>query len=479
MQRGDVGAGMGGASLSWARSSLGRMKWVLFVVILLSLGLGPLMTSLDDAERNYGDVSTSDWAHTNYWLKSADCARETGAWLALCEEDGKLKPISEVAIGDDPGHAFLLALWTIVSGDNAATLVDVAWLNIALNSLGFLLLASFLFAVRAYPCALLFMYLGPIVYLEWIGVAPHWGLLGVASMAAVLPMAILAKEYGFLSRRIGQWFVGLGLVGLASASLVREAIGMMAIVAVLCTLGFIALRRRRSGTGIRDLVALGFLIGAASLAPYAVIAARDMTFDIEPGQLVQRHGFSDILYMGLGKVPNSFGIVYSDWVALAHAQEVDPDVVHCSPAFYEIMWNLYLEKLIADPAEVARIYMEKARLILSDPVVEPGLPLGIIMLVGFCHLVVAWAFDLWSKVGFPQGALLEGATLVFIGFFVAQGILASPDRQFAMPVGAAILTLVGLLLGFHLRAAYVAARRFVARSPTRRPAATAPDTPPT
>jgi hypothetical protein len=133
--------------------------------------------------------------------------------------------------------------------------------------------------------------------------------------------------------------------------------------------------------------------------------------------------------MGLGTIPNSFGIVYSDWVALAHARKVDPDVVHCSPAFYQIMWNLYLEKLFTDPAEVARIYVEKARLILADPVVEPGLPLGVILLVGLCHLVVARAFDLWSKVKFPQGALLEGAALVFICFFVAQAILASPDRH--------------------------------------------------
>jgi hypothetical protein len=86
--------------------------------------------------------------------------------------------------------------------------------------------------------------------------------------------------------------------------------------------------------------------------------------------------------------------------------------------------------------------------------------------VGLCHLVVARAFNLWSKVGFPQGALLEGAALVFIGFFVAQAILASPDRQFAMPAGAAILTLVGMLFGFHLRAAYVAMNRYVARRQT-------------
>ena len=464
VQPGDEGAvAKRAALLSWAASKAGSMRWLLFAIILLAFGLDTMMTSFDDAERNFGEVSTSEWVHTNYWVKSADCARETGAWLALCADDGKLKPISEEAIGDDPGHAFLLALWAIGS-DEPISLVDVAWLNITLNTLGFLLLAGFLFAVRAYPCAVLFMYLGPVVYLKWIGVSPHWGLLGVASMAAVLPMAILAKEYGFLSSRLGQWFIGLSLLGLASASLVREAIGTMVIVTALCTIGFIASRRRRSGKGLRDLVAISFLLVVAYSAPLAVTTARDLAFDIEPGQLVQRHGFSDILYMGLGAVPNSFGIHYSDWVALADAQKVDPDVVHCSPAFYEIMWDLYLEKVFTDPAEVARIYFEKAWLILSDPVLDPGPPLAIILFVGLCHFIVAQAFGLWSKVGFPQGALVQGAALVFIGFFVAQAILASPGRTYAMPMGAAILTLLGVLLGFHLRAAYVAVKRYLATS---------------
>lgn len=222
MQRSDGSvAANAAASLSRTVSILGKTRWLLFVVILLAFGAGPMMTSFEDAERNYRDVGTSDWVHTNYWMKSADCARETGAWLALCAEDGKLKPISEEAIGDDPGHAFLLAMWTLASGDDHTSLVDVAGLNIALNSLGLLLLAGFLFAIRAYPCFLLFMYMGPIVYLKWIGVAPHWALLGVASMAAVLPMAILAKEYGFLSARLGQWFIGLG----CSASPRRRSFG--------------------------------------------------------------------------------------------------------------------------------------------------------------------------------------------------------------------------------------------------------------
>ena len=52
--------------LSRTVSILGRMRWLLFVVILLAFGLDTMMTLLDNAERKYGEASTSDWAHTNY-----------------------------------------------------------------------------------------------------------------------------------------------------------------------------------------------------------------------------------------------------------------------------------------------------------------------------------------------------------------------------------------------------------------------------
>jgi hypothetical protein len=441
---------------SWAQifRPVRRLKWLLFAVLVGAFGLDTLEASLENAERNYGEVDAADWEQTNVWLKSSECARDRGVWLALCGDNGRLIPISEEALGDDPGHALLLDLWAIASGE-AATLVDVARLNIALNSLGFLLLASFLFAIRAYICVIPFLYLGPVVYLKWIGVSPHWGVLGVASMAAVLPMAIAARQYRFLSPRLGQVFIGLGLAGLAMASLVREAIGLMATVSALSVIVFIALRARQEEGRLRKGLVAGLSVLLASAAPFFAIAARDAVFDIEPGQLVERHGFSDILYMGLGAVPNSFGISYDDNVALAKAQEVDPDIVHCSPGFFRIMWQLYLETVLSEPAEVARIYIEKAKLILSDPILHPGPPLGVIFLIGLGHFVVATTLGLWRRIRFAPGALLEGAALVFIGLFVAQGILASPARGYAMPAGAAILALVGILLGFFGRSAWL------------------------
>jgi hypothetical protein len=251
---------------------------------------------------------------------------------------------------------------------------------------------------------------------------------------------------------------------LAIASLVREAIGLMGTVTALVVLASTVVRRRRVGVSSRDQLRLALVVLLASAAPYFAIGARDAMFDVEPGQRVGRHGFSDILYMGLGAVPNSFGISYDDNVALASAKEIDPGVVHCSPGFFRIMWRLYLDAVMSEPSEVARIYLEKGRRIPTDPILEPGPPLGVLLLVGLGHFFAATALGLWRRLRFSAGALIEGAALVFIGLFVVQAVLASPARGYAMPAGAAILTLVGTLVGFCGRAAWILAERALTRA---------------
>ena len=88
------------------------------------------------------------WLATRVWLDSSQCALERGVWLAVCE-NGKLVPISERAIADDPGHALLLDLWSMATRSRA-TLPDVARLNTLLDALGLLALAGLLFSLRAY-----------------------------------------------------------------------------------------------------------------------------------------------------------------------------------------------------------------------------------------------------------------------------------------------------------------------------------------
>ncbi len=88
------------------------MRVLVFLVLSALLVSGQFVFRYQDAER-YGfmaDIMPSDWKATNIWLDSTDCALERGVWLAICEK-GKMIPISERAVADDPGHALILGMW--------------------------------------------------------------------------------------------------------------------------------------------------------------------------------------------------------------------------------------------------------------------------------------------------------------------------------------------------------------------------------
>lgn len=441
----------GRAGILHAIKESGWLRWMPFVLVLIASSWGPIETSLHKAG-HFAEVSKSDWEPTNVWLKSSECAQRQHVWLALCRDDGKLDAITELALGDDLGHALLLDLWAIAS-DRPASLVDVAHLNIGLDVLGFVVLASFLFATGSYVAAITFAILGPTVYIGWISVSPHWSFIGVTSAAAVLPMAILAREYRFLSRKLGIAYVCLGLFGLSMAMLIREAIGSMGIVTTLGVVVFVVARRQRKGRQYRDLLVVGLLALLTSVATQIAPAARDVFFTVQPSGRVDRHGFSDILYMGLGAVPNSLGISYADDVAKKAAEQIDPKVVYCSWKYFEIMWQLYFDKVTSQPAEVMRIYLEKAKLILADRILDSAPPLVVVLLLALALFLAATAFGLWSRIGYSQGLLLGGAALVIICLFVVQAVLATPDRLYSMPMGPALLMLAGVSAEFLGRSA--------------------------
>ena len=60
------------------------------------------------------------------------------------------------------------------------------------------------------------MGLGPVEYLGWMGTSPHWSYIGVASLAAVLPIALAARTLGLLPRRSGALWIAAGLLFLGA-----------------------------------------------------------------------------------------------------------------------------------------------------------------------------------------------------------------------------------------------------------------------
>ena len=429
---------------------LKRWKWQAFAVCAIAFVAGPTATAFEDAKR-YAGTAQADWIPTNMWLKSAECARQEGVWLAICESD-KLIPISESSHGDDPGHALFLGIWAMAS-DSIVTLVDVARLNIVLNTVGLVVLAGFIFALGAHVTSIVLLALGPVVYLQWMGVSPHWGLIGAASLAMILPMTLIARSCGWLSPWATNAYVAAGVIGLALAALLREPIGVMCLAVTLAIIGIKAARRLKAGRRLRDLLVIAPLVLAASAAPTWAVLARDAFFEMEPAEHVTTHNFSHTLYIGLGAVPNTLGLEYEDEVARVAVEQVAPDVLNSSPEYYRILWTLYWSAVADAPAEVLRIYLEKAKHIFSDRILDAAPPLAVVLIVAVAHFVLLAVSSVWRRIDFHQGALIEGAALVLIGLFIAQAILAHHNRMFAMPIGIALLMLLGVLLESCWRAA--------------------------
>lgn len=154
--------------------------------------------------------------------------------------------------------------------------------------------------------------LGPAEYLFWMGTSPHWSYIGMVSLAAVLPLALLARAEGLLGRRAAAAWIGAGLVFLACVALVRESIGIMGLLISLATLCWSAVKARRSATKIVSLLAVTALSFMAFTAPRLAGATRDASFDMVAAERLERHGLSHTLYLGLGFVENKLGLIYDD-----------------------------------------------------------------------------------------------------------------------------------------------------------------------
>ena len=435
-----------------ARPSL---KTVVFLACLAVFG-GPAFLGALQAADKYAHLEKSDWNATNVWLKSAECARRTGAWLALCEGD-KLVPINEQAFADDPGHAFILDVYASLTG-RTVDLVDVALLNTFINAAGFMALAAFLAACRAYGALLVFLILGPSEFVGWTSTSPHWSFVGATGLAAILPLAALARHRGWLSPASANAFLALGLFGLGAAALIREAVGLMALVITAAVIAALFVWKWRLGQRRVDLVVLAGLVLLAWSTPRWVILARDWSFAMEPATLVQSHGLSHSLYINLVAVKK--GVAHAgDRAGEDAARAADPGIVVYSAEYYRLMWRLYIGLVLDDPEAALRAYLARGAAILGDSLLEPAPPLwlSIVAAAGF----VFFTWPQWPKLDFDQGRFIMIVCLAFVALFVVQGILALPSRLFSFPAGRLLLALLACAVEFVARMLW---RRFTTAS---------------
>ena len=449
----------------WLSPKAGTLRWLVFFACLLTLGTANFSAVLNDSNR-FREFEKADWSATNLWILSAKCARQTGAWLAVCDK-GRLYPFAKYA-ADDPGHAFFLGVFSRLA-NKEVTFADAVRLNAWLAFVGFASLGALLFAMRSYVTWLvLFLAGGSVVF--WAApsdpryytlLAPHPSLVGVAAMAALLPISMFACERGWVSRRSGVFFVSLGLVCLGIASLVRQATGMMGLLVSLSVLVTIACWRTCSTRRVIGLAGLGLLIVIVWMTPRWVLLARDLSFPVEPTEQLEAHGMSHSMYLGLGAVENRFGIEWLDSSASEAVKTVAPQVRFASTEYYRILWSLYLAKVREDPAEVMRIYMAKARMLLGRDISDlwargvwpyrwtPSL--WRVLVAAIVLLVVAQICGLWRRYQFEQGLFLGIIALVFVALSLIQAALVHPALSYAAPIGLFALLPAGIAVELFCR----------------------------
>ena len=80
----------------------------------------------------------------------------------------------------------------------------------------------------------------------------------------------------------------------------------------------------------------------------------------------QEHPFWHNAYIGLGYLPNKYGISWNDAVAADAAERANPGVVFVSKAYEATLRHLYIGILRSDPGLALKTFWVKLRMLAAD-----------------------------------------------------------------------------------------------------------------
>lgn len=383
------------------------------------------------------------------WIMSANCFKQTGVILAVCDEPGKFYPIENASAADDRGHGLLLSVLHGTFGAPATT-DTLLFANIVINVLGFALLAAQLYRIGFGVAAIIFFLAslrllgGPLVTSDVIGAI--YGMFALSLLLPIQSMRMLSldrntwAEWGWLALS-GLCFVGVMLL--------REPFGLIGIAAAALGL-IIGFARRAREWRIPQFAAAAAAIAAIVLALNAtslLVSYRIHVQGVPAGSGILSHGLSHALYLGLGAEPNSFGIEWSDAVADHAVKARDPTIKYVSPQYYETLGKLYMEIVWQHPLEVARTYAAKARKVLA-----PRLIILLLVSVGAVALGLALRqTERQPMPSHPRGGDIVAVTAVASLLHAMQAILTFPvaiyyDQAF---VGATLIAAIAADIWFN------------------------------
>jgi hypothetical protein len=284
---------------------------------------------------------------------------------------------------DDAGiYLFVPALGRLVGSDDPQLLVR--WLFIGMFACA---LAIFPIAFFEIFGSVLAGLVAPLLLLYKIVPGADNDIYWIQAWAALFCLPLLLA---LRASRIGRWrLAGIAAVMLpaGAASAMRGHAGLPALLTGLAAvlLGLRGWRRRTAGVAV-VLLAYGALavssVAVARAERAHEVRADNMTASVAPDIAPTPNGWH-VLYIGLGYLPNRWGITYDDGSAANAAVRVDTHVEYLGPEYRKIMRRLYLDIVRSDPGFVVRTYLAKTQAAFLQALDRfwPGLVLALAMLV--------------------------------------------------------------------------------------------------
>lgn len=296
------------------------------------------------------------------------CTHNTGIFLAHCTSKSDIVPVEDAFPGD-LGYTLLSNIITYFKKTilGKASAVKV---NIWLNWLGVIFLVVALMIAKLKSTSVTTIFIGAyFLQGKEISMDYYGSLFGVFCIAigGVIFFA-LANNRNYYKYRI--LFFLISLFALMSALLLREPLGQIGMVSALFILLVTSIKEK--GKWYHKILKygiMGLLVYSITLAPAALLTARNKIWHIPQGTGHPKHSISHSLLIGLGNpnTPNSWGITRSDVTGVLLVKNIDPNIVYSSKQYYVILRDVYLRMFMEKPLEIINIYRQNMLRTLGSP----------------------------------------------------------------------------------------------------------------
>lgn len=302
------------------------------------------------------------------------CTYNTGIFLAHCTSRSDIVPVEDAFPGD-LGYTLLSNIATSIKKNlfgkpSALSKESAVKINIWLNWLGVVFLALAVLIANLKSTSVITLFTGSyFLQGKEISMDYYGSLFGVFCIAigGVIFFAMASNRNYYKYRVL---FFLISLFALMSALLLREPLGQIGMVSALFILLVTSIREK--GKWYRRILKYGIMalmVYSITLAPAALLTARNKIWHVPQGKGHPKHAISHSLLIGLGNpnTPNSWGITRSDVTGVLLVKNIDPNIVYSTKEYYVILWDVYLKMFKEKPMEIINIYRQNMLRTLGAP----------------------------------------------------------------------------------------------------------------